>query len=292
MAEFLGAKEILTVSRNRKNGALSYEELYEEHRDVEIIIDTTPVGMYPEIYGKTLEFSRLPGVTGVIDAVYNPLRTPLILEAKQRGLTAEGGLYMLVAQAVKASEIFFDTTYKPEALTSVFNRIRKKKENIVLTGMPGSGKSTVGKLIAEKLGRPFIDTDRLAEEKAGCKIAELFQKKGEETFRKLESEVVKEVSKKTGSVIATGGGVPLRKENIRALKENGRIYFLDRPLSQLIPTADRPLANSREAVAKRFKERYETYLSACDVRIKADSTAQQVADQITGEFENETDLCN
>lgn len=280
----LGAREIIRVSRDGKENAITYEALYNEHTDAEIIINTTPAGMYPNIFSSAIDLSRFPLVTGVIDAVYNPLRTPLVLAARERGIAAEGGLYMLVAQAVRASEIFIDVTYPEAELERVYKKIYSEKENIVLCGMPASGKSTVGKLLSASLGRKFIDTDELIEKKAGKPISDIFREDGETTFRDIESEVIKEASALTSTVISTGGGAILRDENVRALRENGRIYFIDRPLDALMPTADRPLASDREAIKKRYEERYDRYVFVSDARIDADCDAKSVAKKIEGDF--------
>lgn len=275
-----GAREVIKVSRSGKDGAVTYEELYEKHLDTEAIINTTPSGMFPNIFDKAVDISRFPALSGVIDAVYNPLRTPFISEAIERGIHADGGLYMLVAQAVRASEIFLDKEYPKEALESVFRKIFCEKENVVLVGMPASGKSTVGKMLADSLGREFIDTDYMIVEKAGMPIKEIFEKYGEKYFRDLESECVKEASERSSVVIATGGGVPLRTENVKALRENGKIFFLDRPLENLIPTDSRPLASDREAIKKRYEERYDIYCKSCDERIDASRDAEAVREKI------------
>lgn len=284
VASSLNAAETLTVSRSKKDGTIIYDELYENHKDVEIIINATPAGMYPNIFGKPLELSNFTKLSGVVDVVYNPLRTPLILEARKRGIASEGGLYMLVAQAIRASEIFRGIKYDEKTLNTVFKKIKGEKENIVLTGMPASGKSTVGKLIAAQLGREFVDTDKLIEEKANKKIADIFSQGGEAKFREIESEVVREVSSKTGVIIATGGGAPIRPENVTALSENGRIYFIDRPLEKLIPTEDRPLASNAKDIKKRYEERYETYKLTADVRIDSDCNAKDVVKKIIEDF--------
>ncbi len=284
VAKSLSAKEVITVSRTSRDGIITYDELYENHRDTDVIINTTPLGMYPDIFKKAVDIKRFPNLSGVIDAVYNPLRTPLVEDAKELGILAEGGLYMLVGQGVRASEIFTDKEYEKGTLDNIYEALRAEKENIVLIGMPSSGKSTVGKALSEKLNRPFIDTDLVIEKKEGKSISEIINTMGEETFRKIETETVFEVSKNTGVVIATGGGVPLKKENIRALFQNGRVYFIDRPLSSLLPTEDRPLTSTREALEKKFKERYDIYKASADVRIDADCSVAEVLDKILGEF--------
>ena len=280
----LAAREILVVSRRESEETTSYEKLYSEHKDIEIIINTTPVGMFPNVFDKPLQLSGFKKISGVIDAIYNPLRTPLISEAISLGIPSEGGLYMLVAQAVRASEIFLDKKYSEEEIERVYSKIKREKENIVLIGMPASGKSTVGRILAEKLGREFIDTDLLIEECAGMNIPTIFEKNGEKYFRDRESEAVFAASAKTSAIIATGGGAILRDENTAALKENGRVYFIDRPLDALIPTEDRPLCSDRESIKKRYEERYDKYIRASDVQIDADTDAVGVAERILEDF--------
>ena len=280
VAESLGACEILRVSRSAKEGAVSYGELYEKHSDVEYIINTTPSGMYPNIFDTPVDISKFDKLSGVCDAVYNPLRTPLVLAARERGISAEGGLYMLVAQAVRASEIFLDAKYSEDTISNIYGKILGRKENIVLIGMPASGKSTVGAIIAEGLGREIVDTDSLIVKKAGMEITEIFSKYGEKHFRDLESEVIREVSAKNSIVIATGGGAILRTENVKALKEGGRLFFIDRPLEKLIPTDSRPLSSDREAITRRYNERYGIYRAIADVIIDADATPSEVAEKV------------
>jgi shikimate dehydrogenase len=187
-----------------------------------------------------LDPGLFPDLCGAIDAVYNPLRTAFILKARSMGVPAAGGLYMLVRQAVLASQIFLDIRYPEEITEQVYRRIKAGKENIVLTGMPGSGKTTVGKLLAESLGRPYWDTDDLIREKTGTTPGELIRTKGEAAFRDVETEVIRELSSVTGSVISTGGGAVLRRENTDLLRMNGKIFFLDRPPEQLIPPMTAP----------------------------------------------------
>ncbi len=279
----LGAHEILKISREKKDGVTTYAELYEKHNDTEIIVNTTPVGMFPSTEPAPIDISLFPKLEGVIDAVYNPLRTSLVGDAQRAGIRAEGGLYMLTAQAVRASEIFLDKKYEKTLCENIFKEVLAKRENTVLTGMPGSGKSTVGRLIAKRRAVPFFDTDELIEKKIKMPISEYFERFGEERFRELESEVIADLSSVTSAVIATGGGAVLRDENIRRLKKNGRIFFLDRGLSELIPTSTRPTANSREALKRRYLERYEIYKRTADVHISVNSDAASVADMI-GEY--------
>ncbi len=278
----MGAKEVIVVSRKKSDKTIDYNDLILLHKDVEVIINTTPCGMYPNNYSMPVDIDDFCNLEGVIDAVYNPLRTQLVSKALKKGIKAEGGLYMLVAQAVKACEIFTDTTLPTDALEKTFKKILQDKENIVLVGMPASGKTTVGSIISTILDKPFIDTDVLVESK-GDKISDIFAKQGEKAFRDLESNAICEAGMQTRMVIATGGGAILRQSNVDVLKQNGKLYFIDRPLKDLIPTDDRPLSTTREAIEKRYKERYDIYKAVCDCHVKVDGAAEQVAQKIIGE---------
>lgn len=284
---FLGAKEILVVSRRAGDGVITYDELTKAHTDVEVLINTTPAGMYPNTEASPVDISAFPNLSGVIDAIYNPLRTKLILDAKKRGIPAEGGLYMLVAQAVRASEFFLNCTYEPGTTKRIYLELLNKTENIVLSGMPGAGKSTVGKRLAGEMGRAFFDLDEEIVRATGRSIPEIFATDGELTFRNIETQVLREVlANQKGIVLATGGGAILRDENIDLLHRNGKIYFIDRPLEYLLPTADRPLASSAEAIRHRFEERYDRYCKTADCRIDGDGSIEEVAERIRKEFFN------
>ena len=268
----MGAKRIVTVSRRKSGENISYEELSRLFCDTEIIINTTPVGMYPNTEGCPIDISAFPKLSGVIDAIYNPLRTKLVLDAMERGIPATGGLYMLVSQAKRASEIFFDKEYPSEFADLIYKELNSEKENIVLIGMPSSGKSTVGRSLSSLLNFGFSDTDELVKNNAGMEISEIFEKYGEEIFRDKESEAVFAISKSQGCVIATGGGSVLRKKNVDELKKNGKIIFIDRSPDKLIPTSDRPLSSDREKIKKRYDERYGIYCDSADIKINGDGT--------------------
>lgn len=276
----LGAREVYRVSRSGKDGAITYSELVREHLDAEIVVNTTPVGMYPESYDIPPVIFSIKNPRGVIDVVYNPLRTMLVMESNAYGASAEGGLYMLVSQAVRASEIFLDTKYSEEISEKVYDDILTEKENIVLIGMPASGKTTVGKILAKRLGRRFVDTDEEIVRISGRSVSDIFKEDGEPAFRKMEEEVIRELSKENSLVIATGGGAVLRKKNLVALRMNGRLFFIDRPLEKLIPTNDRPLSSDRASIEARYRERYSIYCDCCDVHINADCDATEVAERI------------
>lgn len=284
VAKHLGADPIITVSRTGKCGAIDYEELANSHRDAEIIINTTPCGMYPDNFASPIDLEGYDRLEGVIDAIYNPLRSSLVVDALGRGVKAEGGLYMLVAQAVFASEIFTGRKYPLEKLNKIYNKIRRKKENIVLIGMPASGKSTISKIIAKELSRERLDTDDMVVESRGMKISDIFQSEGESAFREYETQEIAKVSLQNSRVIATGGGIVLNPENVKMLKQNGMIFFIDRPYEKLLPSIDRPLSSSVEAVKERYNERYDLYRTAADVVIDANDMPFNTARKITGAF--------
>ena len=284
VAMSLGADPILTVSRTKKDGCIDYNELIQGHLDAQIIINTTPIGMYPDNFSSIIDITPFERLEGVIDAIYNPIRTKLVVDALDGGIKAEGGLYMLVAQAVYASEIFLDTKYPIEKLNKIFKKIKRKKENIVLIGMPASGKTTVSTLIGNELSREICDTDQMIVSTHKVSIPDIFKSEGEAVFRSYESEEIARVSMKNNSVIATGGGAILRKDNVRMLKQNGVLFFIDRPYEKLVPTIDRPLSSDLESIKKRYYERYDLYVESADVVIDADDTPINIAKKITGAF--------
>ena len=282
VAADLGAAEIRRVSRTGRGDAITYEQAAD--LPVQVLINTTPCGMYPGCDGQPMDLSRFGWLEGVLDAVYNPLRTRLVLQARDNGARGQGGLYMLVAQAAAACRLFLDRPLPDGALDSVYRAIHGQKQNIVLTGMPGSGKSTVGRVLARQLDRELVDTDTEIIRLAKKPIPEIFAQRGERGFRDLESQVIQEVSRRTGLVIATGGGAILREENVRRLRQNGRIYFLDRPAEDILPTDDRPLARDMEAVRQRYAERYPRYTSTADAAVPVRGSAEDVAAAIREEF--------
>lgn len=275
----LGAKEIYVFSRKAAGDYLGYDELA-AHYDADIIINTTPCGMYPHNYETITDLRAFEALKGVIDVIYNPLRSSLVRQALALGIKAEGGLYMLVAQAFYAAEKFLNKNLAEAKLQACFNKVTEAKQNIILTGMPGSGKTTIGKALSALLKRPFIDTDEYLVNKYQRSIPEIFANEGEAAFRAYEHEVIKEVSALSGHVIATGGGAILSKKNIDYFKQNGRIYFLDRPLADLLPTEDRPLASTKAAIKQRYQERIAIYRDSADVIIANNDTIAMAIEKI------------
>ena len=276
----LGAAQAIRVSRTGREGAITYQDAARLHADAQVILNTTPCGMYPRIDEAPISLAAFPQLEGVADAIYNPLRSRLILEARARGIKAAGGLYMLVAQAVRAAEIFTDTPC-PDGLTDgIYGRLLRQKQNIALIGMPGSGKSTVAAELGFRLGREVIDTDRVIEAQAGRPIPEIFASEGEGYFRDLESRIIAGLAGRSGLILSTGGGAVLRAENVTALRQNSRLYWLDRPPEALLPTDDRPLADSREKIARLYQQRQPIYQSAADEIIPVAGTAREAAQEI------------
>ena len=287
----MGAKEILVVSRNSGNGLITYEQAYKDHGDAEIMINTTPVGMYSIIGIKPIELDVFDNLCGVVDVIYNPLNSALVTEAKQRGIKAIGGLYMLISQAIFAAEKFLDKELPKTEIDRIYTKILNDKRNIVLIGMPSSGKSTVGKELAKKLAKNFFDSDTEIEKITNMKIPDIFKTYGEKHFRELEAKVIANLSLKQSSVIATGGGVILNNRNVELLKENSFVVFLDRNIENLIATNDRPLSSSVEMLKKRYDERYEIYCASADLKIDANGTVEQNVNKIKEGFLNENS-CN
>ena len=280
----LDAAEVYRLSRSGREGAITYEQAAALHKDAACVINTTPCGMYPAVEDCPLDLDSFPYLEGVVDAVYNPLRTNLVLAAQKRGIAAEGGLYMLAAQAAYASALFRGCEATAAEIDLAYQTVRYQMENIVLIGMPSSGKTTVGRLLAEKTGKVFVDTDELAEQAIGTSIAGYFAARGESAFRDREQEAVAAVAAVGGQVIATGGGAILREENVTALRRSGRLFFLDRSPEKLVATADRPLSADAEALHRRYTERYALYCAAADFRVDGNGSVEETTDLVEKEW--------
>ncbi|MBK5245809.1 MAG: hypothetical protein JJE49_00895 [Peptostreptococcaceae bacterium] len=256
-AKDLEAKEIIVASRTGLNAMISLPQTI-EHTDSQIIINATPVGMYPLNGESLISLKDFPFCEGVIDLIYNPLLTHFLFEAKALKIPFSNGLPMLVAQAFKAFELFTGAILENNILEDTIFSLEKEIKNIVLTGMPGCGKTTLGLLLSEKLKCPFVDTDDLIEKQIGMPIPLFFEVSGEEEFRKIESQVAREVGKYQGHVISTGGGIILNPMNMEALSQNGTVLFLDRPLECLVSTG-RPLSKSLDSLKKMASQRIPLY---------------------------------
>lgn len=261
----LGAAEIHKVSRTPKNDEISYDEAYTKHSDAQVIANTTPVGMFPNTDAAPIEPQSFPQLSLVVDAIYNPLRTELIIKAREHSVKSSGGLYMLVAQAVFASELFGKAEASEALICKLYGELLKEKLNIVLIGMPGVGKSTIARLLDEE----YIDTDTEIENIYSASPGEIIEQYGEELFRQRESDIIKSISDKNGTIIATGGGVPLMVENVRNLKKNGVVVYLEAPLERLTSTDSRPLSKNPEMLGKLYAQRKDIYASSCDISVCA-----------------------
>ncbi len=280
----LGALSVKRVSRTAKEDCITYDDASQNYRDTQVIINTTPCGMYPNIVGEPIDISLFEKLESVVDAIYNPLCSNLVVKAKAMGLKATGGLYMLVHQAAVAAELFTDTKIDGQKIYDVYKKIRRLKRNIVLIGMPSSGKTTIGKMLADELNMEFVDIDAEIEKETQKSIPDIFSFLGEAAFRDIESQVITEISAKQNCVISTGGGAVLREQNNTLLKGNGTLYFIDRPLDLLVVTDDRPLSSNRVDLEKRYNERYEIYCYTADKKIVNDKDLKSVVNDIKEDF--------
>lgn len=266
--------DVVVISRSGEN---NYNNLH-HHKDTSVIVNATPVGMYPNNGTAPLDIDNFPQLEGVLDIVYNPCRTQLLLDAEEKGIIAENGLWMLVAQAKESAEWFLGRKIPDESIPQIHKKLRNQMENIILIGMPGCGKSTIGAILAKKLNKTFIDADREIEKKAGITIPEIFQNAGEDEFRALESEVLKELGKRSGLVIATGGGCVTRNENFPYLHQNGTIVWLQRDITQL-PTDGRPLSKAGK-LQEMYTIRMPLYKLFADLAVDNSTTPEDTAEQI------------
>ena len=274
--EDMGARELIVISRSGEN---NYGNL-SRHADAEIIVNATPVGMFPQNGESPLDLKQFQKLEGVLDVIYNPARTALLLQAEELGIPNVDGLYMLVAQAKKAAEIFTGKCIPDSENDRVHDILRAEMNNIILIGMPGCGKSTVGRMVAEKLGRKFIDADQAIVESAGCPIPEIFKKDGEPGFRKLETKVLAELGKLSGVVISTGGGCITRPENYPLLHQNGVMFWLQRDIS-LLPTDGRPVSQANP-LEKLYAERKDKYAAFADFVIGNNGSLEDTVNAVIG----------
>lgn len=282
VCESLGVNKIYIATRKPGAANISKDD-YKDYLDAEVLVNATPVGMYPDIHNKPADIADFKNLCGVIDAVYNPIRTELVNDAIRAGIPAECGLYMLVRQAVAAEELFTGEKIKYNLNEQVYKEILFAKENIVLIGMPGCGKSTVGNVLAKKTGRRFIDIDSIIEEKYGSPSSIIINK-GESAFRDIEQSIIADISAQTGCVIATGGGAILREQNMYSLKSNGKIFFIDRSLDLISLTGDHPLTPDAKSLSRVYTMRYKDYKKFADIVVDGDSTFADVADNIMSKF--------
>ena len=265
-----------------RSGEDNYQNLH-RHSDAALICNCTPVGMYPNNGVSPMDLDLFPKLEGVLDVIYNPARTQLLLDAEKRGLVAENGLWMLVAQAKKASEWFQGKKLPDSLIQLVFDKLRLQMENIILIGMPGCGKTTVGKLLAESLGKTFVDADEALVNTYAVDIPAIFAAEGEAGFRKKETAVLESLGKRSGLVIATGGGCVTKAENYPLLHQNGKIIWVQRELDQL-PTDGRPLSliTKMEDMYRIRKPLYERF---ADYTIQNDAAPETTLAEILAKLE-------
>ncbi len=271
--EELGA-DVIIISRSGEN---HYGNLH-LHLDAAVIVNTTPVGMFPNTGVSPVDLSLFPKLEGVLDVIYNPGRTRLLLDAESRGLITMNGLWMLVAQAKESAEWFTGTAISDNEIGRIHSMLRNQMENLILVGMPGCGKSTIGRLLADATGKPFVDADTELKAAAGMEIPEIFATEGEEGFRRRETAVLEQLGKRSGLVIATGGGCVTRNENYPLLHQNGRIIWLQRSLDQL-PTEGRPLSQSGK-LASMYAIREPLYSRFADSIVYNDATPEKTLSAI------------
>lgn len=270
----LGAHEVISISRSGEN---NYQNM-DKHFDADLIVNTTPVGMYPNNLQSPLSLDGFTQLSGVLDIVYNPQKTQLILDAEQRGIPAFSGLTMLVAQAKRAAELFLNTNIDDRKNDEIYETLSRQMKNIVLVGMPGCGKSTVGKALAKRLSRPFFDADQEIVKRAGKSIPEIFQTEGEAGFRKIETEVLFDLCRQSGAVIATGGGAVTVPKNHGILRQNSLVVFINRDIA-VLPTNGRPLSEQND-LHEMFRQRLPLYRAVCDYEVDGNSEIQTVTDRV------------
>ncbi len=272
----MGAKTIRVVSRN---GEINYSNCYFD--DVNIIVNTTPVGMYPNLDMVDIDLEKFTNIEVVVDCIYNPLKTKLVLKANSLGLNAFGGLYMLVSQAVWANKLV-NPNIDVSITDKIYEELLSQKENIVLIGMPSSGKTTIGKILAKKTGKEFIDTDELITNKYGD-IPTIFATEGEDKFRAYEAEIIKEVCIKNNCIISTGGGAILKEGNRTLLQLNSKIIYIDRDVYGL-QTVGRPLSKDLNTLIEMKKIRHPIYLKVSDFTVDNNDSPQNAVEQILREI--------
>ena len=269
-----GAAKVLTVSRHPdpEKGELSYAEAVSS--GAQIVINTTPAGMYPNNGSCLLDLHAFPKLETVLDCVYNPFRTELLLRAEELGVPAYCGFEMLVAQAVYAAEHFTGQKLPEAVIADTHRKLKRDLSNVAIIGMPGCGKSTIGRALAKTLGKTYVDLDEVIEKNTGMPIPDIFAREGEASFRKYESQAVAEISKQTRQVISCGGGVVKRPENLRALHQNGVVLFIDRPVEALAVGGSRPLSSSMEALRTMEAQRRPLYRAAADAVVPNTGTLE------------------
>ena len=272
--EDLGSRDIVTISRTGENNYMNLER----NSDADILVNTTPVGMYPNNGKSVVEISAFDNLSGVIDVIYNPARTELLMDAEQMGIPFANGLYMLVAQAKRSAEQFARIEIADSEIERIEKKLTSQMQNIILIGMPGSGKSTVSALLSEMTGKKMVEADTEIENDADMSIQEIFQKEGETGFRDRENRILNEIGKQSGLVISTGGGCVTRLDNYPALHQNGTIVYITRSIDSLARDG-RPLSVGADLQAM-FRKREPLYKAFADITVENEGAPQQTAERI------------
>ena len=275
VAEDLGAREIFVISRS---GEHNYQNL-SRHADAQVIINTTPVGMFPHNGQAPLSLAQFPELGGVVDVVYNPLKTALLLEAEALGIPHTNGLPMLVAQAKAACEVFLQKSIPDARTEQILGNLEHQLRSVVFVGMPGSGKTTMGRLLAQKLHREFIDSDDVIAQNAGKSVPEIFAEEGESGFRRREQQAIAELTKRPGIVLSVGGGSIKLEENRRALRQNAAVFLLRRDLEKL-PLDGRPLSKDSAALQKLAEVRGPLYRAVCDFTVDNNAALSDTLEKV------------
>lgn len=275
----LNVKNITYASTSKKENTISYEQIDSIKQNIEVLINTTPFEMYPNNEREIISLERF-NLKGVIDVIYNPLNSNLILKAKQQNINCCSGLYMLVAQAFYAIEMFINAKLDKRLIEATYYDLLKQKQNIVFIGMPSSGKTTIGMKLSKLINKEFIDIDKEIINIIKMEISEFFKTHSEDEFRDIESKVIARVSKMNNVIISTGGGSILRDKNINLLKQNGKLFFLDRNINLLLTTSTRPLSSTKDDLYKLYEKRYPIYLKNCDERIDANKSVDEICNEI------------
>ncbi|MEF9961437.1 MAG: shikimate kinase [Erysipelotrichaceae bacterium] len=282
----LNVGQLLCVKKHLSDETITYEELYEKHQDAQIIINTSPVGMYPNNQEQVIDLSLFHQCVQVIDIIYNPLRTILVQAAIDQGIDAIGGLEMLVAQGFYAAEFFLNQKLAIQRIDEIYHQTLRDKSNIVLIGMPSCGKTTIGKKCAALLNKTFVDTDEEIIKEINMSIKDYFEQFEEASFRKIECKVCERLSKENNLVIATGGGIIKDATNIFHLKQNGLLLYIKREPSKLLIDPSRPLSKDRQAIMTMYHQRHPSYLKSAHEIITNDGTLEDACNQIIKLYEN------
>lgn len=280
----MGAEKVYIVGRNQTDPIISYEDL-EKYQEIQVFINATSVGMYPKNDECLINLKKFPNAEAVVDVIYNPMKTKLCQQAEEQGLRAVNGLEMLVAQAKYAVEFFLDTKIADREIDRIVAEMKKDMMNLVLIGMPGCGKSTIGKKTAKEIGKTFVDLDKEIEKEAKMTIPEIFERYGESRFRKIEQEVCARIAKEHGQVISCGGGIIKNAENMEKLRQNGIVFHIRRNVNALAVGGNRPLSTSREKLRQMEQERMPLYQKYSDIEINNDTVFKLAVQKVKEGFD-------